>query len=195
MKRLTDQWSLNYWAVTSCSEILEQALVDQCSSEYISPLWPNPEQGVYEFPRLTLLGFDTNEPQIRRLSQLGLKVFLFCITPYHLVARINILDRCDWMTKAVTICHCLSLAVTIGHPLDMIQLQCALCRWVTRTAGTRALRLSDPHLSTWAESLPRSLDTGWEMIIISVFDSDFISWYWLKPFWQDAQGCPNRGTR
>jgi len=32
------------------------------------------EQGVYEFPRLTLLGFDTNEPQVRRLSQLGLKV-------------------------------------------------------------------------------------------------------------------------
>ena len=34
------------------------------------------EQGVYEFPRLTLLGFDTNEPQVRRLSQLGLKVFV-----------------------------------------------------------------------------------------------------------------------
>merc|ERR1712037_795546 len=32
------------------------------------------EQGVYEFPRLTLLGFDTNEPQVRRLTQLGLKV-------------------------------------------------------------------------------------------------------------------------
>ena len=39
---------------------------------YFSPR--TPEQGVYEFPRLTLLGFDTGEPQLRRLSQLGLKV-------------------------------------------------------------------------------------------------------------------------
>ena len=42
------------------------------------------EQGVYEFPRLTLLGFDTNEPQVRRLSQLGLKVFV-----HHLSADIH----------------------------------------------------------------------------------------------------------
>ena len=43
---------------------------------------PDPEQGVYEFPRLTLLGFDTNEPQVRRLTQLGLKVSLTFVV-YH----------------------------------------------------------------------------------------------------------------
>jgi len=32
------------------------------------------EQGVYEFPCLTLLGFDTKEPTVRKLCQLGFKV-------------------------------------------------------------------------------------------------------------------------
>ena len=158
MKWFKDKENLNHWTVTLCSEIPKQALVDQCSSEYISPLWSNPEQGVYEFPRLTLLGFDTNEPQVKRLTQLGLKVLPFCTTPYHLVVRMNlfgstpfkthflnsflhkllwILDchlsfrchkpltagtSCDQMTKTVTKFHCLSLAATIGHPVDMIQL-------------------------------------------------------------------------
>ena len=64
-------------------------------SEYFPP---DAEQGVYEFPRLTLLGFDTNEPQVRRLAQLGLKVF--CITPYHL-QRINI-DLLGFLTHLKT---------------------------------------------------------------------------------------------
>merc|ERR1712231_47717 len=32
------------------------------------------DQGVYVFPRLTLLGYDSKEPQVQRLLQLGYKV-------------------------------------------------------------------------------------------------------------------------
>ena len=64
---------------------------------YFPPL-PNPEQGVYEFPRLTLLGFDTNEPQVKRLTQLGLKVLPFCTTPYHLVVRMNLFGSTPFKT-------------------------------------------------------------------------------------------------
>ena len=58
----------------------EQSMVDKNISTRGS------EQGVYEFPRLTLLGFDTNEPQVKKLTQLGLKVAVcvLCISPYHL---------------------------------------------------------------------------------------------------------------
>ena len=68
-------FSIHHLIPEQFSIVIEHDLNDQCLVL---------EQGVYEFPRLTLLGFDTNEPQVRRLSQLGLKVFV-----HHLSADIH----------------------------------------------------------------------------------------------------------
>jgi hypothetical protein len=43
------------------------------------------DQGVYVFPTLTLMGYDTKEPEIRKIAQLGYKVLPY--SPRSSVSR------------------------------------------------------------------------------------------------------------